>query len=185
MLSVAWGAFSTALGWIVATDFRGAAHRFNTWSHAVMPFGGVGVSIVGVGFFRLLAGVFALAGPVVLARGLRDVWRGEAGSDSLPPIPAWFVVVEATIVGVLLWRTWQGSGVLRREWDAGNGPRRAAVAGLTTSAVAFVGTLGFGWGTWMTASWLAGGLCGLTLLLGDQPGMPSDTGLASADSSDS
>ncbi|ALO05999.1 hypothetical protein AQF52_0401 [Streptomyces venezuelae] len=177
--------FATALGWIVATDFRGAAHRFHTWSHAVMPFGSVGVSFVGVGFLRLLAGVFALAGPVVLVSGLMDVWRGEAGSDSLPPVPAWFVVVEAAIVGVVLRRAWQRSGVLRREWDAGNGLRRAAVAGLTASAVAFVVTLGFGWGTWMIVSWLAGGLCGLTLLLGDQPGKPSDTGLASADSSDS
>ncbi|MFD3993433.1 hypothetical protein [Streptomyces sp. NPDC058583] len=185
MFSVAWGVFATTLGWIVATDFRGAAHRFHTLSHAVMPFGGVGASVVGVGFFRLLAGVFALAGPVVLVGGLMDVWRGEAGSDSLPPIPAWFVVVEATVVGVVLWRTWRRSGVLRREWDAGNGLRRAAVAGLTTSAVAVVVTLGFGWGTWMIVSWLAGGLCGLALLLGDQPGKPSDTGLASADSSDS
>ncbi|MFF4078343.1 hypothetical protein ACFYZN_02930 [Streptomyces sp. NPDC001777] len=184
MFLVAWGMFATALGWIVATDFRGAAHRFHALSHAAMPFGGVGVSVVGVGFFRLVAGVFALAGPVVLVGGLMDVWRGEARSDSLPPIPAWFVVVEATIVGVVLWRTWQRTGVLRREWDAGNGPRRGAVAGLTASAVAFVVTLGFGWGTWMMASWLAGGLCGLTLLLGDRPGKPSDTGLASADSSD-
>ncbi|MFI9293723.1 hypothetical protein [Streptomyces gardneri] len=157
MFSVAWGVFATAMGWIVVTDFRGAAHHFHTWSHAVMPFGGVGVSVVGVGFFRLLAGVFALAGPVVLVGGLMGVWRGEAGSDSLPPVPAWFVVVEAAIVGVVLWRTWQRSGVLRREWAAGKGLRRAAVAGLTASAVAFVVTLGFGWGTWMMASWLAGG----------------------------
>ncbi|MEU3605472.1 hypothetical protein AB0E83_08420 [Streptomyces sp. NPDC035033] len=184
MFSVAWGVFATALGWIVATDFRGAAHRFHALSHAVMPFGGVGVSVVGVGFFRLLAGVFALVGPVVLVGGLMDVWRGEARSDRLPPIPIWFVVVEATIVGVVLWRIWRHTGVLRREWGAGSGPRRAAVAGLTASAVAFVVTLGFGWGTWMIASWLAGGLCGLALLLGDQPGKPSGTGLVSADSSD-
>ncbi|MET8218118.1 hypothetical protein [Streptomyces hirsutus] len=182
MFSVAWGVFATALGWIVATDFRGAAHRFHTLSQAAMPFGGVGVSVVSVGFFRLVAGVFALAGPVVLVSGLVKVWRGEAGSDSLSPIPAWFAVVEAAIVGVVLWRTWQRSGVLRREWDAGNGPRRAAVAGLTTSVVAFVVTLGFGWGPWMMASWLVGGLCGLTLLLGGRPGTPSDTGLASMDS---
>ncbi|MFJ7985712.1 hypothetical protein [Streptomyces sp. NPDC096351] len=175
VFSVAWGVFATALGWIVATDFRGAAHRFHTLSHAVMPFGGVGVSVVGVGFFRLMAGVFALAGPVVLVGGLMGVWRGEARSDSLPPMPAWFVVVEATVVGVVLWRTWQRTGVLRREWDAGTGPRRAAVAGVTASAVAFVVTLGFGWGMWMMASWLAGGLCGLALLLGDRPGKPSDT----------
>ncbi|MGW1189245.1 hypothetical protein [Streptomyces sp. NPDC002559] len=184
MFLVAWGVFATALGWIVATDFRGAAHRFHALSHAAMPFGGVGVSVVGVGFFRLVAGVFALAGPVVLVVGFMDVWRGEVRSDRLPPSPAWFVVVEAAIVGVVLWRTWRRAGVLHREWDAGNGPRRAAVAGLTASAVAFVVTLGFGWGTWTVVSWLVSGLCGLTLLLGDRPGKPSDTKLASADSSD-
>ncbi|MFF8717349.1 hypothetical protein ACF07T_38965 [Streptomyces sp. NPDC015184] len=183
MFSVAWGVFATALGWIIATDFRGAAQRFHALSHAAVPFGGVGASAVGVGFFRLLAGVFALAGPVVLVGGFIDVWRGKAGSNSLPPVPVWFVVVEAIIAGVVLWRTWRRSGFLRCEWAAGNGPRRVAVAGLTASVVAFVVTLGFGWGTWMIVSWLAGGLCGLVLLLGDRPGKPSDTAPASADSS--
>ncbi|MFZ4301648.1 hypothetical protein ACOZE3_27505 [Streptomyces cinereoruber] len=86
MFSVVWGVFATALGWTVATDFRGAAHRFHAFSQAAVPFGG-GVPVVGVGFFRLLAAVFALAGPVVLAGGLVDVWRGEAGAGGLPPIP--------------------------------------------------------------------------------------------------
>ena len=185
MFSVAWGMFATALGWIVATDFRGAAHRFHTLSQAVMPFGGVGVSMVGVGFFRLLAGVFALAGPIVLISGLMDLWRGKAGAGSLPAVPVWFVVVEAAIVCVAFRRTWRRSGALRREWDAGNGLRRAAAAGLSASAVAFVVMLGFGWETWMVASWLAGGLCGLALLLGDRPGMPPVTGPASAGSPDS
>ncbi|MEU7070113.1 hypothetical protein AB0B30_03845 [Streptomyces narbonensis] len=183
MFSVVWGVFGTALGWIVATDFRGAAHRFHTLSHAFMPFGGVGVSAVGVGFFRLLAGVFALAGPVVLVSGLIDVWRGKAGSAGLPPVPDWFVVVEAAIVGVALWRTWRRSGVLRREWEVGNSTQRVAVAGLTTSVVAFVVMLGFGGETWMMVSWLAGGLCGLALLLGPRPSQPADTGPTSADSS--
>ncbi|GGV99009.1 hypothetical protein GCM10010230_23960 [Streptomyces narbonensis] len=183
MFSVVWGVFATALGWIVATDFRGAAHRFHTLSQALMPFGGVGVSAVGVGFFRLLAGVFALVGPVVLVSGLIDVWRGKAGSASVPPVPGWFVVVEAAIVGVVLWRIWRRSGVLRREWNAGNGARRVAVAGLTTSVVTFVVTLGFGWEMWMMLSWLAGAMCGLALLLGNGPSKPSDTGPAPADSS--
>ncbi|MDV9187643.1 hypothetical protein R6L23_05305 [Streptomyces sp. SR27] len=176
MFDVAWGVFATALGWIVATDFRGAAHRFHALSRAFVPFGGAGVSVVGVGFFRLVAGIFALVGPVVLVSGLTDVWRGEAESHSLPPISAWFVVAEAMIVGGVLWRTWQRSGVLRREWDAGSVQRRVAASGLTASLVAFVVTFGFGWGTWMVVSWLAGGLCGLTLLLSDRPGNESDTG---------
>ncbi|MFE9255492.1 hypothetical protein [Streptomyces sp. NPDC006879] len=182
---MAWGVFATAFGWIVATDFRGAAHRFHALSLAVLPFGGAGVPVVGVGFFRLLAGVFALAGPAVLASGLLDVWRGGAGSDGLSPVPLWSVAVEAAVVGVLFWRAWRRSGVLRREWDAGHGPRRAAVAGLTTAVVVFVVVWGFGWGAWALASWLAGGLCGIFLLLGDRPG-GSPTGVAaSAGSSDS
>ncbi|MFJ4869008.1 hypothetical protein [Streptomyces sp. NPDC088757] len=169
MFSVLWGVFATALGWTVATDFRGAAHRFHALSHAAVPFGGGGAPVMGVGFFRLLAAVFALVGPVVLVGGLVDVWRGEAGTGDLPPVPAPFVVVEAMVVGFVLWRAWRRSGVLRREWDADGGLRRAAVAGLTASAVVFVVTLGFGWTTWTMAGWLVGGLCGLALLLGDRP----------------
>lgn len=172
MFSVAWGVFATAFGWIVATDVRGAAHRFHALTSSAMPFGGVGSSLVGVGFLRLLAGVFALAGPVVLVSGLMGVWHGQAGSNDLTALPAGFVVAEATIVGVALWRAWRSSGVLRREWDAGNGLRRTAVAVLTASTVAFAVTMGFGRGNAMTASWLAGGLCGLTLLLGGRPAVP-------------
>ncbi|MFZ4301649.1 hypothetical protein ACOZE3_27510 [Streptomyces cinereoruber] len=82
------------------------------------------------------------------------------------------MVVEAAVVGVVLWGVWRRSGVLRREWDAGSGLRRAAVIGLTASAVAFVVTLALGWATWTMIGWLAGGLCGLALLLGDRPGEP-------------
>ncbi|MCG3044169.1 hypothetical protein L7D48_26925 [Streptomyces sp. S1A] len=182
MFSVAWGVFATAFGWIVATDFRGAAQRFHRLSHAAVPFGDADAPVMGVGFFRLLAGVFALIGPVVLAVGLMDVWSGEAESFGLPPVPVWFAVAEAAVAGVVLWWAWRRSGVLRREWEAGNGLRRAAVAGVTASLVAFVVTLGLGGGTWMMACWLASGLCGLALLLGDRPGKPSGTGPASTDS---
>lgn len=174
MFSVAWGVFATAFGWIVATDVRGAAHRLHALSRSAVPFGGVSTSLVGVGFFRLLAGVFALAGPVVLISGLMDVWHGKPGSNDLTALPAGFVAAEATIAGVTLWRAWRRSGVLRREWDAGNGLRRTALAVLTASMVAFAVTMGFGWGNAMTASWLAGGLSGLTLLPGDRPAVPGE-----------
>ncbi|MFV0132009.1 hypothetical protein ACLGIH_01840 [Streptomyces sp. HMX87] len=182
--SVVWGVFATAFGWIVATDFRGAAHRYHALSRSTVPFGGVGMPMVGVGFFRLVAGVFALAGPVVLAVGLLSLWRGGAGPDALPTVPAWFVMVEALIAGVLLWWTWRRPGLLRREWEAGTGVRRAAAAGVTVSVVAFVVTLGVGCGAWAMASWLVGGLCMLTLLPGDRTGRPSDAGPALADPSD-
>lgn len=165
MFSLVWGTFATTLGWVVATDFRGAAHRFHAFSHAATPFGGSGAPVIGVGFFRLVAGVFALIGPFVLVTGILELWRGEAEALSLPPVPAGFVVVEAVIVGVTLWSAWRRSGFLRRQWDAGSGLRRAAVAGVTASSVAFAALLALGSGTWMLVAWLLGGLCGITLLL--------------------
>lgn len=175
MFSLAWGTFATTLGWIVATDFRGAAHRFYAFSHTAAPFGGSGPLVLGVGFFRLVAGVFALIGPIVLVTGLMDLWRGEAEALRLPPVDGWFVAVEAVILTVALWSNWRRSGLLRRQWDVGNGPRRAAVAGVTGSVVAFAVLLALGAGTWMMAAWLLGGLCGIILLLSDPAGRPSDT----------
>ncbi|MFC9034232.1 hypothetical protein [Streptomyces arboris] len=179
MFSLAWGTFATTLGWIVATDFRGAAHRFSAFSHAAAPFGGSGAPVLGVGFFRLVAGVFALIGPIVLVTGLLDLWRGEAKAFRLPPADGWFVVMEAVILGAALWSYWRRSGLLRRQWEAGNGLRRAAVAGVTASIVAFAALLALGRETWMMAAWLLGGLCGITLLLSDPAGTPSDSSAAS------
>ncbi len=42
LFSVAWGVWATGFGWIVATDFRGAAHRFHSLSQRSVPFGGAG-----------------------------------------------------------------------------------------------------------------------------------------------
>ncbi|MEV0689645.1 hypothetical protein [Streptomyces sp. NPDC050388] len=181
MFLVAWGVFATAFGWIVATDFRGAARRFHAMSRAATPFGGAGSSVMGVGFVRAVAGVFGLIGPFVLGAGLLELWRGEAGLDGLPPVPAWFVVCQALVAGVGLWTMWRRSGMLRREWDAGTGLRRAAVVVLTASFVAFLVTLGLGQGGWAVVSWLVGGLCGLTLLLGRRTDQPSAAGPAPAD----
>ncbi|MGA5878305.1 hypothetical protein ACPC3D_21185 [Streptomyces cellulosae] len=175
MFDMAWGAFATVFGWIVATDYRQAARRFHALSRAVVPFGGAGAPVAGVGSLRFVAGIFALTGPIVLATGLMDVWRGETGTYSLPPIPAWFVVAQAVVVAAVLWRMWRRSGVLRREWDADSVLRRPAVSGLTASLVTCTVCFGFGRGGWMLLSWLAGGLFGLTLLIGDRPGTVSAT----------
>ncbi|MFF3894006.1 hypothetical protein ACFYY3_12595 [Streptomyces sp. NPDC001812] len=185
MFLVAWGVFATAFGWIVATDFRGAARRFHAMSRAATPFGGAGASCVGVGFLRAVAGVFGLIGPFVLGAGLLDLWRGEAGPGGLPPVPslpAWLLVCEALVAGVGLWMTWRRSGMLRREWDAGTALRRAAVVVLTASVAAFLVTLSLGQGGWAVVSWLVGGLCSLTLLLGRRTDQPSAAGPAPADS---
>ncbi|MER8237222.1 hypothetical protein [Streptomyces sp. NPDC094049] len=184
MNSVVWGVFAVAFGGVVVTDFRGAAQRFHTWSRTVVPFGGPSPQVVGVGFFRLVAGMLAVLGLVELGGGLIDVWRGVAGPAGLPSVPAWFVVMEAVVVGVVLWRTWRRSGLLRRAWEASDGWRRAAAAGMTVSAVAFVVALGYGWGAGAMASWLAGGLSGLALLLSGAPGLESRSSPDRADSSE-
>ncbi|MGW4178084.1 hypothetical protein [Streptomyces sp. SID5614] len=174
MFSLVWGTFATTLGWVVAADFRGAAHRFHAFSHAATPFVGSGAHVMGVGFFRLVAGLFALIGPIVLVTGLLELWRGETETFSLPPVGGWFVLVQAVILGAALWSFWRRSGFLRRQWDVGSGPRRAAVAGVTASTVAFTLLLALGSGTWMLAAWLLGGLCGIALLLSDPADSATD-----------
>ncbi|MGW7588954.1 hypothetical protein [Streptomyces rubiginosohelvolus] len=129
---------------------------------------------MGVGFFRLVAGLFALIGPIVLVTGLLELWRGETENFSLPPVGGWFVLVQAVILGAALWSFWRRSGFLRRQWDVGSGPRRAAVAGVTASTVAFTLLLALGSGTWMLAAWLLGGLCGIALLLSDPADSATD-----------
>ncbi|MCT6778900.1 hypothetical protein LXH09_19895 [Streptomyces sp. CS7] len=174
MFSLVWGTFATTLGWVVAADFRGAAHRFHAFSHAATPFVGSGAHVMGVGFFRLVAGLFALIGPIVLVTGLLELWHGEAENFRLPPVGGWFVLVQAVILGAALWSYWRRPGFLRRQWDAGSGPRRAAVAGVTASTVAFTLLLALGSGTWMLAAWLLGGLCGIALLLSDPADSATD-----------
>ncbi|WP_097880766.1 hypothetical protein [Streptomyces sp. st140] len=174
MFSLVWGTFATTLGWVVAADFRGAAHRFHAFSHAATPFVGSGAHVMGVGFFRMVAGLFALIGPIVLVTGLLELWRGEAGNFRLPPVGGWFVLVQAVILGAALWSYWRRSGFLRRQWDAGSSPRRAAVAGVTASTVAFTLLLALGSGTWMLVAWLLGGLCGIALLLSDPADSATD-----------
>ncbi|MFB7967816.1 hypothetical protein [Streptomyces rubiginosohelvolus] len=174
MFALVWGTFATTLGWVVAADFRGAAHRFHAFSHAATPFAGSGAHVMGVGFFRLVAGLFALIGPIVLVTGLLELWRGETENFSLPPVGGWFVLVQAVILGAALWSFWRRSGFLRRQWDVGSGPRRAAVAGVTASTVAFTLLLALGSGTWMLAAWLLGGLCGIALLLSDPADSATD-----------
>lgn len=66
LFSVAWGLWATGVGWIVVTDFRGAARRFHAVSARSVSSGKTGTPRVGVGFVRFVAGVFALVGPVVL-----------------------------------------------------------------------------------------------------------------------
>ncbi|MFE0705010.1 hypothetical protein [Streptomyces sp. NPDC058872] len=170
---MAWGVYMTALGWIVVTDVRGAAHRFHDFSRAFRPSGSASARLVSVGFLRVMAGVFALIGPVVLVHGLVGLWHGEAGVPMLPRLPPLFVAAQVAVFGIFFWRVWRRSGVLRREWDGGSGPQRAVAVGLTASMIVLVATLGFGWWAWAMVSGFVTGLCGIALLLCGRPVGPS------------
>ncbi|WP_235978395.1 hypothetical protein [Streptomyces lycii] len=172
LFHVVWGLWATGFGWIVAANFRGAADRFYVLSQRSVPLGGNGVPRVGVGFFRVLAGVFALVGPVVLAVGVLGLSRGELSGSRFPQPPAVFAVAAGLAAAFGLWTLWRRSGVLRREWNQGSGPRRAAVVVLTLAVLSFPVGLSAGHRVAALASWLIGGFTGLTLLLGDGRGTP-------------
>ncbi|MFD5065290.1 hypothetical protein [Streptomyces sp. NPDC058394] len=74
LFSAAWGLWATGFGWIIATDFRGAARRFHGMSQKFTLFDRATTSVNGVGFVRCVAGVFALAGPPSWFSGL---WNSE------------------------------------------------------------------------------------------------------------
>ncbi|MFD6417752.1 hypothetical protein [Streptomyces sp. NPDC060194] len=122
----------------------------------------------GVWFVRLLGGVFALAGPVVLVLGVRDLARGESTVGDLPPMPLWFLACAGLLVAVVLATGWRSSGMLRRTWEAGGNLRRAAVLVVTAAVVAFPVLMGLGALTPLVLVWLLGGLCATGLLI-DKP----------------
>ncbi|GHE57146.1 hypothetical protein [Streptomyces capitiformicae] len=165
LFSMAWGIWATGFGWIIASDFRGAAHRFYELSQRSVPFSARRAPLVGVGFLRILAGVFALIGPAVLVGGLLELVRGEGASDRLPQLPVPLAATVVLVGAFGLWTAWRPSGLLRREWAEGADLQRAAVAVVTAALVGFPATLALGHQTAMLASWLGGGLAGLVLLL--------------------
>ena len=160
------GGVGNGSGWIIVSDFRGAAHRFHLLSQRSVPFGAGRLPFVGVGFLRIMAGVFALIGPVAFVGGLLELARGGSDSDRLPRLSA-PLGATAILVGAFgLWMAWRSSGLLRREWADGAGLRRAAVIVVTLALVCLPATLALGHQTAVVSSWLGGGLAGLVLLCG-------------------
>ncbi|MFE6041729.1 hypothetical protein [Streptomyces sp. NPDC056452] len=157
MFSLVWGLWATGFGWVVATDFRGAAHRIHQASWRT-PY-------TGVRFVRIVAGAFALAGPAVLLNGLYDLSSGQFGTDRLPQQPMPFIAATAVTGALGLWSLWRRSGMLRTAWADGPAPRRAAAAVITFAFVGFLVALWAGHPVAMLASWLAGGIAGLIVLV--------------------
>ncbi|MFB7288398.1 hypothetical protein [Actinacidiphila glaucinigra] len=174
--SVIWGLGASGFGWILVTDFRGAARRFHAMSARSVPFGGDRPPVVGVGFVRFVAGVFALVGPVVLVTGLLDLVRDPAAPEPMPRPPLPLAVFAVLGAGVGLWTFWRRSGVLRPEWAKGGTLRRAAAVVLTGVLVAFPALLVLGRTTPMLLVWLLGGAAGVVLLPGRRDGTGSGPG---------
>ncbi|WP_431961212.1 hypothetical protein [Actinacidiphila sp. bgisy160] len=164
LFTVAWGLWATGFGWIVATDFRGAARRFHALSEWSVPFGRTGTPRVGVGFVRFVAGVFALVGPVVLVGGLLELGRGHVRPEGFPRMPVSLAVFAALLAVLGLWMFWRPSGWLRREWDGGGGVRRAATVVITVAGTGFQAALVLGRPVATLALWLLGGAAGMLLL---------------------
>lgn len=175
VFSVVWGVWASVFGWIIATDFRGAAHRFHQLSRRPVSFGVKSAPRVGVTFVRVLAAVFALLGPVVLVAGVVDLLRGgqESGDPHRQPAP--FAVALGLVAALSLWGLWRRNGPLRREWTDGAGFRRVAVVVMTAACLGFVITLVLGHRNAMLATWLLAGLASLPLLLNGDRGSDDDS----------
>ncbi|MEV3873294.1 hypothetical protein [Streptomyces sp. NPDC049906] len=167
VLLVVWGGWATGFGWIVATDFRGAAVYF-ALPRSRDPFTDLPARSPGIGFVRTAAGVFALVGPVVLVLASLEAWRGVGGPGSASPPPGWALAGAAGTAGAALGWAWRRSGALRRAWRAGDDRERAAAAGLTAAVGAFVTVAVAASGPLRAAglatSWLVCGVCGIVLL---------------------
>ncbi|MEU6980217.1 MULTISPECIES: hypothetical protein [unclassified Streptomyces] len=156
------GVWMTAYGVVVATDFRGAAQRMDEMS----------ARSGGVRFTRLLAGVFALVGPVVLTLGVSRTVRGDALTGS-PRLPLPFLAVLLAVGALITWTHWRPGGLLRREWSAGGRGRRVAAVVSTCGVLGFVAGLGLGLQLLWVASWSIAAGAGLLLLVAGRAGQRS------------
>lgn len=175
LFSVVWGLGATGFGWVVATNFRGAADRFLRLSQRSVPFGRGRPAPVSVGFVRVLAGVFALIGPVMLVVGVLGVLDGQWSPGRFPELPLFMAVAMVVVTAVSLWTFWRQPGMLRREWAAGGALQRTACAVATAAVLGFPATMAIGDVTAMLIDWLVGGLACLLLLVAgraDRDGEP-------------
>ncbi|EST37876.1 hypothetical protein N566_10695 [Streptomycetaceae bacterium MP113-05] len=165
LFAVVWGLGATGFGWVVATNFRGAADRFLRLSQRSVPFGRSGPPPVGVGFLRATAAVFALAGPVFLVFGLVGVAKEGVVPGRFPDVPLPVDLAMFACAAAGLWSMWRRSGMLRREWHPGVALVRAACVVATVAVIGLPVTMTIGYVGVMMADWLLGGAAILTVLV--------------------
>lgn len=165
LFSVVWGLGASGFGWVIATNFRGAADRFHRMSQQSVPFGRGRPAPLGVGFVRAIAGVFAVAGPIFLIIGVLDLAKGYAPPADFPDLPLFMDVAMSVVTLVSLWTLWRRSGMLRREWVSGGGLQRAACTVATVALLGFPLTMAWGDMTLMLVDGLVGGIAIMVLLV--------------------
>ncbi|MGW6707290.1 hypothetical protein ACWGDE_20690 [Streptomyces sp. NPDC054956] len=158
LLEVAWGTGATALGLVLATDFRGLASWFDyRWPRHL-----------GVGGVRLTGCAFALAGPVMLVLGLVSAARhgfGEVLTARLS-VPAPLFIPTIGPAALVLWAGWRRPrGVFRQLAAAGGRLCRGALVALSATLPAFAVCLAVGYPAAVLACWLTGVCAMLTAVV--------------------
>ncbi|MFC8509793.1 hypothetical protein ACFU3J_32835 [Streptomyces sp. NPDC057411] len=170
LFSLVWGLGATGFGWVVATDFRGAArrlYRLQAERSARTLWAG---PRLGVGFLRAVAGVFAVVGPITLAGAVRRLAGGEQLTVDTARLPAPVIGVVALVGAFTVWSVWRPAGFVRRAWDTGAPVQRAAALVHTAGVGGFLVGMGLGLQALMMCGWLVGAGAGIVMLVGHRAG---------------
>jgi hypothetical protein len=189
LFMLAWGIAATAAGLAAATNFRGFADaaaansaraRQPRWqrkpSLLTTPDRPDRPDQPNVGLVRLVGGVFAVVGPVMIVAGTVSSLHGHFAIPRTPPLPvpfryAWLAFGAASIAfawmpRVFTWRPRMGgyalSAARRNRWQ------RAASILATIGGAVFTVCTAYGRLTIGIAAWLASALIGLALFLVQQ-----------------
>ncbi|MER7173986.1 hypothetical protein [Streptomyces mesophilus] len=159
--ALAWGLFATIFGVPVATDYRGIAWRAVRYMETY----GRGVRVADpVRFIRLIAGFFAVAGPISLIVGLTQL--GTVGIGALFPRPSLpYAVMISAIAAAAQAFAWRhpGSPLLLVTHDR---MRRIAALILTAIVVPFPFILWAGLGMLAFVVCLVGLVAGVLVAIG-------------------
>ncbi|WP_371523096.1 hypothetical protein [Kitasatospora sp. NBC_01300] len=147
--ALCFGAFVTVLGGVLVTDFRGFSRWFTRGAEAsgsglrrIPPWRWLGERSgrVGVIWVRLIGGVFAVVGLVVLVVGVVLTARGQGRLLARAPHPP---VGEAKFIypvmaGLWLIQFWRPGGRFAAVWRKGGAARRVLMVLASAAVVGFV-----------------------------------------------